>query len=78
MGSDSPIVTRLEPTPHTQVNRLVEINGTQFGIPDWKLYSYTRISSLRHFEIVIFRFGRPKWIPAVRLRRDLNPHLTLD
>ena len=37
-----------------------------------------QISTVRHFEIVIFRFRRPKWVPAVRLQRDLNPHLTFD
>ena len=78
MGSGSPIATRLEPTPHTRLNRLVETNGTQFGIPDWKLHSITQISTLRLFDTVIFRFRRPKWVPAVRLQRDLNPHLTLD
>ena len=78
MGSGSPITTRLEPTPPTRLNRLVETNSTQFGLPYWNLYSYTQISTLRHFEIVIFRFRRPKWVPAVRLRRELNPHLTIN
>ena len=68
MGSDSPIVMRLEPIPHTQLNRLVETNGTQFRLTDWKLLSNKRISTLRHFETVIFRFRRPKWVPTVRLR----------
>ena len=77
MGSGSPIATKLEPTPHTRLNRLVETNGTQFGIPDWKLHSNTRFSTLKHFATVIFRFRRPKWVPELRLRRALNPHLTL-
>ena len=78
MDFGSPVAMRLEPTPHTRLNRLVETNGTQFGILDWKLHSITQISTLRHFETVIFLFRRPKWVPTVRLRRDLNPHLTLD
>ena len=59
MGSSSSIATRIEPTPHNKLNRLVEINGTQFGLSDWKLHSYTRISTLRLFETLIFRFRRP-------------------
>ena len=78
MGSDSPIAMRLESIPQNLLNRLVETNGTQFRLPDWKLYSFTQISTLRLFDTVIFRFRRPKWVPTVRLRRDLNLHLTLD
>ena len=57
MGSGSPIVMRLDPTPHTKLNRLVETNGRQFGLLDWMLYSYTRILTLKHFETVIFHLG---------------------
>ena len=78
MGFGSPIATRLEPTPHTQLNRIVETNRTQFGLPNWKSHSYTRISTLRLFETVIFRFLRPKWVPVVRLRWALNPNLTFN
>ena len=67
MGSSSPIATILESKPHTQLNTLVETNGTQFGLPDWMLYLYTRILTRRHFDTVIFCFRRPKWVPAVRL-----------
>ena len=78
MGSRSLIAMKIKPKPHARLNRLVETNGTQFGIPDLKLHLITQISILRHFKTVIFRFRKPKWVPAVRLRRDLNPHLTLD
>ena len=46
MDSGSLIAIRIEPTHHTQLNKLVETNGTQFGIPDWKLHSITQISTL--------------------------------
>ena len=44
MGSDSPIATRLELTPHTRLNRLVETNGTQFGI---RIGSYTQLRKFK-------------------------------
>ena len=78
MGFGSPIATSHEHTPHARLNRLVKTNRTQFGLPDWKLHSYTQISTLRLFETLIFHFRRPKWVPEVRLRRELNPQLTFN
>ena len=78
MGFGGPITMRHETTPHTRLNRLVETNRTHFGLPNWKLHSYTRISTLRLFETLIFCFRRVKWVSEVRLPRVMNTHLTLD
>ena len=76
MGSGTQNGTRLEPTPHSELNRLVGKNGTQFRQLDCKLHINTLIHRLKPYITKFWGFETPKWVQGLRFARDWNTNLT--